>query len=454
MAVTENVEEFDMSPEEALADAIEQFRSQGVDLSNIVTEGGESKSEHPVLQPLNKLRTALDAESEEFGEVLEALEQLRTSCADNKDHKTVAGSNGALDLVAQVAAAGSGEASVTKASYTAMRTLISKHAENRKLVPKPFVEAVAAAILATPDDNELFATTLGLAATLCFRTESHKRIMYDAGVATAAVGVLGTHVDHTAVLRASMGLLRNVVTNDDRSEPMSKAFDFARELHEAGLSTAVLAVARANASNGGVTADAFSVLRSVCVNNTICTEVVEEGKVLDLVTDAMTTMQADTKVTGAGASLLRTLAGNDDNKKLIGAADSPSLKVLLQAMQKHMDDAKVAEHCCGAVAALSLRCPENAETLVDNGAHTLLARALRTHAAKSAPVSRQACLAVRNIASRSIALRPKLVSEGLEKLLNIVMVTHDSSRDQAKAALRDLGLEYGGMGVSMYEEKK
>jgi len=46
------------------------------------------------------------------------------------------------------------------------------------------------------------------------------------------------------------------------------------------------------------------------------------------------------------------------------------------------------------------------------------------------------------------------VSEGLEKLLNIVMVTHDSSRDQAKAALRDLGLEYGGMGVSMYEEKK
>ena len=80
-----------------------------------------------MLQPLNKLRTALDAESEEFGEVLEALEQLRTSCADNKDHKTVAGSNGALDLVAQVAAAGSGEASVTKASYTAMRTLISKH---------------------------------------------------------------------------------------------------------------------------------------------------------------------------------------------------------------------------------------------------------------------------------------------------------------------------------------
>ena len=154
-----------------------------------------------------------------------------------------------------------------------------------------------------------------------------------------------------------------------------------------------------------------------------------------------------------------------------------------QAMQKHMDDAKVAEHCCGAVAALSLRCPENAETLVDNGRHTLLARALHAHAANCAPVSRQACLTVRNNASGSIALRPKvlrarvclcmrmrvsclrlrrsdvwwlpqLVSEGLEKLLNIVMVTHDSSRDQVKAALRDLGMEHGGMGVSKFEEKK
>ena len=49
---------------------------------------------------------------------------------------------------------------------------------------------------------------------------------------------------------------------------------------------------------------------------------------------------------------------------------------------------------------------------------------------------------------------PQLVSEGLEKLLNIVMVTHDSSRDQAKAALRDLGLEHGGMGVSKFEKKR
>ena len=35
-AVQENIDEFDMEPEEALADAISQFETQGVNLSNVV----------------------------------------------------------------------------------------------------------------------------------------------------------------------------------------------------------------------------------------------------------------------------------------------------------------------------------------------------------------------------------------------------------------------------------
>lgn len=38
-AVVENMKEFDMPKEEALADAIEQFKQQGVDLSNLDTSG-------------------------------------------------------------------------------------------------------------------------------------------------------------------------------------------------------------------------------------------------------------------------------------------------------------------------------------------------------------------------------------------------------------------------------
>ena len=52
-AVRENIEEFDMKLEEAVSDAKEQFQSQGVDLSNIITsycttESGHLKHSHPV----------------------------------------------------------------------------------------------------------------------------------------------------------------------------------------------------------------------------------------------------------------------------------------------------------------------------------------------------------------------------------------------------------------------
>lgn len=446
-AVQENVEEFEMEPQEALEDAIEQFKSQGVDLSNIVTQLPGDKEEHPVLAPLAALRTAIEAESEEFEGVLEALAALRAACGDDKDNKTVAAANGALDLITTIADSGAGEAPVLMQTFQSMRALVSKHADNRKLVPKRFVETVASSVAAKPDDADLLEASIACAATLCFRTEAHKRVMYDKGAAAMCIELLGSHADNLGVVKASMGMLRNVITNDDRSEPMSKTFDFARELHEGGLSTAVLGVARANEAHAGVTTDAFSLLRSVCVNNTICTEVVEEGKALDLVSGAMTSMAEDKKVAAAGAALLRTLAGNDDNKKLIGAPDSPTLRVLLQAMQKHADDAKVSEHCCGAVAALTLRSPDNASTLVDNGAHALVATALRKHS-KSAPVARQACLAVRNIVSRSPDLRSKFTSEGIQKLLEYVQQTHKSARDYARAALRDLGLEYGASAVA------
>lgn len=43
--VNENMEEFDMERNEAIKDAIKQFKSQGVDLANIDLTGGEGKEE-------------------------------------------------------------------------------------------------------------------------------------------------------------------------------------------------------------------------------------------------------------------------------------------------------------------------------------------------------------------------------------------------------------------------
>ena len=44
-AVKENMDEFDMTKAEAIADALQQFRGQSVDLTNIDISGGEGKAE-------------------------------------------------------------------------------------------------------------------------------------------------------------------------------------------------------------------------------------------------------------------------------------------------------------------------------------------------------------------------------------------------------------------------
>ena len=63
-AVQENVEEFDMSPEEALADAISQFESQGVNLSNVIKRApGATGEDDPVIASVLRMAGEALAES-------------------------------------------------------------------------------------------------------------------------------------------------------------------------------------------------------------------------------------------------------------------------------------------------------------------------------------------------------------------------------------------------------
>ena len=72
--VSENVGDFDMSQEEALIDAVHQFESQGVDLSNIIKTGMTQTSEgqESLLLRLKRLIT-------ELKEILEDI-KMRIKC--------------------------------------------------------------------------------------------------------------------------------------------------------------------------------------------------------------------------------------------------------------------------------------------------------------------------------------------------------------------------------------
>jgi hypothetical protein len=177
----------------------------------------------------------------------------------------------------------------------------------------------------------------------------------------------------------------------------------------------------------------------------------------------------------ATLGLVRNLCANDEVKTTICKS---SLSCILQVMQHFLDDDKgvpesqkgqqqqqnkgeqtaqsnnkmkesrrtkghaiLEEHACGILAAMALRQPQNAHAIVEGDGHVLIFQAMRAFPFK-VTLQRQACLAVRNIASRleSDVDKTKLLDAGAEDVLLSIAGSHPASSEEAYAALRDLGL--------------
>ena len=139
----------------------------------------------------------------------------------------------------------------------------------------------------------------------------------------------------------------------------------------------------------------------------------------------------------ATLGLLRNLCANDDIKSTLCRQ---SLASILQAMELHATNPVVQEHGCGILAAMSLRNPHNATAIchATNGAESLV-KAMKAFPNK-VPLQRQACLALRNIASRSTPEEKRMILDaGAEFVLRAIAGRHQESIDEAYAALRDLG---------------
>lgn len=87
--VEENIVDFEMSKEEALADTIKQFQSQGVDLSGLDTSGGIGRQElldHiSTLQSYVLLSPDVIHQEKSVDDVVNAMNALCKMCAKNSD---------------------------------------------------------------------------------------------------------------------------------------------------------------------------------------------------------------------------------------------------------------------------------------------------------------------------------------------------------------------------------
>ena len=115
--------------------------------------------------------------------------------------------------------------------------------------------------------------------------------------------------------------------------------------------------------------------------------------------------------------------------------------MMLRAMRLHLDSALIAEHGCGAVAAMSLRRPENVTHIMNCDGGNVVLTCMKRHP-KAVLVQRQGCLAIRNMVSRNPEIHEAMMELGVEKVLRDAGA-FQGAVDEAYAALRDLGCEAG-----------
>ena len=184
-----------------------------------------------------------------------------------------------------------------------------------------------------------------------------------------------------------------------------------------------------------MTTEIFRTLSMLSNRDEFCKELVELG-ILDFVLPSLRNLADTESVAHTGCSLLRAVAGNDDVKRIIG--ERGGIELIIDTMQSQLRSEKVIEQGSAAIAALTLKTPTNATLVVAAGGPHVIVKTMYMHP-EAVKLQRQACMAIRNIVVRNPELRDAVLGEGAESALNQALQKHGRCKDEAKAALRDLG---------------
>eukprot|EP00218_Dolichomastix_sp_CCMP3274_P004376 CAMPEP_0170161544 /NCGR_PEP_ID=MMETSP0033_2-20121228/76314_1 /TAXON_ID=195969 /ORGANISM="Dolichomastix tenuilepis, Strain CCMP3274" /LENGTH=322 /DNA_ID=CAMNT_0010399153 /DNA_START=1 /DNA_END=966 /DNA_ORIENTATION=+ len=320
-----------MAPEEALADAVEQFELQGVDLSNIrktlPEEGG--RAELKIVGAVKALEAAVAGGDGDVGACLEAVTEELVGDAAEVGAGLAAGRNGGVEAVLSAVSSAATEGTLLQALAALKAVLQEVECKDFFLARggvKTLVEGVMEAERgASVAVAEASALAVCAAAT---KAEDNKLELMKAGVGPLLIKTL------PVATKAACSALKALVSADDPRKPAPAAFAHARWLAKDGAPLGLLTAldtARDN-GDGPLLALVCATLKCVAVNDEICKEVEEAGGLARVISAA----RAGVMHTGSGKhalALLRQLAGRDQNKSAI--LDAGGVDAALSLVQAH-----------------------------------------------------------------------------------------------------------------------
>eukprot|EP00730_Choanoeca_flexa_P001115 TRINITY_DN10484_c0_g2_i5.p1 TRINITY_DN10484_c0_g2~~TRINITY_DN10484_c0_g2_i5.p1 ORF type:complete len:502 (+),score=129.05 TRINITY_DN10484_c0_g2_i5:67-1572(+) len=466
--VKENMSDFDMEMDEAIADAIEQFNSQGVDLSNIgkTADAVEGRVKgHPVLSLQDSLASLVIADADNGGAAptvsdvaaaTQALNEVRDMLAsDDGARPVMAGNNGFAQLLQFVEAFSHAVATnvdneaAKRALHSTLAALSALLDGQPDLVTPPNPNSVIAEVQVNsnvkalcqplrkfPSDAIVQQHGVQAIKHACIMHETNRQNFIAEGLIALLLHVLSTHVDAPKAVEQAAHCLRALTLDDDVRVAFGKAHDHAKLIvneHE-GLK-AIMSALEHWRSEPSVVVELCQTLARLAVRNEFCQEIVSLGG-LKLLLPTMDDPECSAKVASACFAVIKAIAGNDDVKQDVHNAGG--VPIIVQLWAKHPKRLPVVTNGCAAVTALCLRHSANAQAFVKHGVANLIVKAMVMHP-ESERLQKEACRALRNLAARNPDLHDSILAEGAEHQINIAISSFKGCLDDGKAALRDLG---------------
>uniref|UniRef100_A0A8C6B429 Armadillo repeat-containing protein 6 n=1 Tax=Monodon monoceros TaxID=40151 RepID=A0A8C6B429_MONMO len=445
-AVRENIEEFELGPEEAVKEAVEQFESQGVDLGNIVkmtpkvSADGSQEPTHDILQALDDLQESMARSNPQ--EVSAHLARFCEQCKQQKACRFLAAEKGAYPiLLATWKLAAAGDQGLLLQALNALSALTDGQPD---LLDTQGLQLLVATLARNADSANVTCSGIRCVRHACLKHEQNRQSLVKTGVLPLLTGAIARHSHCADVVREACWALRIMTFDDDIRVPFGRAHDHAKMIvQENGGLKVLIEAAKAFPDNPSILSDLCSTLSRLAVRNEFCQEVVDLGGLNVLVAllancnDHQVGVQSCLRdLVKQVLSALRAIAGNDDVKDAIVRAGGT--EPIVSAMTRHLASPQVCEQSCAALCVLALRKPENSQVIVEGGGALAALQAMKAHP-QEVGVQKQACMLIRNLVARSQTFSQPILDLGAEALISRARATHRDCEDVAKAALRDLG---------------
>jgi len=458
-AVKENVTEFEMSWEEAVEDAREQFKN--VDLSHLSMKPIDQRAKEPksqVLELLAQLDKESTSKSSTPSTLVPVLNKFFDVLKENESSRALVGQKNGVEItlrnLRRLAASSSSDAKSSDededealfvASVRVLTILCSKTPKNRVKFAQ-FGEAASLIferMKSKPTSSKTQVCGFNAVRVACTKNPQNTNAFAKLGILDHLLLVLKSKESssNADVVKAIANGVWPLARGDGSID--SKAPEYQKYLAENDAVVLFLQALKQHQKNEDIVGSCCRAMEAICVNDTTCKEAEEAGG-LKLLTNLIRDQKDCAKVVSKCASCLSCFARSDLNKPKIVELGVCEFLVSLMQAKTFEKSPNVHIQSMKLITAVTLRQPEICERVMKCDSHSAALGSMRLFPG-NASVQREACLMLRNLVSRTKQHVKAIMQAGAEPLIRKARELHNTCEDVAFGALRELNCDISDM---------